>query len=283
MKKLRLACFVKLELHRIAWALVVGTAALTVLSCERSPADTIDLSGYTMTFDEDFSTLDVSANGPGTRWIAHTPWNGDFGDAVFDNPGPNGPFSISSSGLSITAHVDKKGKWHAGLLCSMSASGVGPKGFAQQYGYFEMKAKLPDGPGVWPAFWIVGAARKPASPEIDVLEYYGGFPKYFRSTEHIWTDNKDSLHLGHLMEVPRGILSSQFNTFGVLVEPDDTSYYFNRTKYWSTPTPPAFRQPMAILVNLALGGGWSIKGLKSPEVMQIQYIRVFKKKNIPGG
>ncbi len=234
-----------------------------------------------MTFDEDFSSLDVSAFGPGTRWIAHTPWNGDFGDAVFDNPGVNGPFSITSDGLSIAAHKDKNGQWHAGLLCSMSQNGVGPKGFAQQYGYFEMKAKLPDGPGVWPAFWLVGAAKTPASPEIDVMEYYGDFPKYFRSTEHIWTDNRDSLHLGHVMEVPSGILSSQFNTFGVLIEPDETSYYFNRIKYWTTPTPPEFRQPMAILVDLALGGGWSIAGLKTPQVMQVQYIRVFQRKGEP--
>jgi len=283
MNKLRFACFAELDRTRLVWALVIGMAVLPVLTYRKSQADVIDLSGYTMTFDEDFSTLDVSAEGPGTRWIAHTPWNGDFGSAVFDNPGPNGPFSLTPDVLSITAHQDKNGQWHSGLLCSMSASGVGPKGFAQQYGYFEMKAKLPAGPGVWPAFWVVGAANKPASPEIDVIEYYGDFPKYFRSNEHIWTDNRDSLHLGHQMEVPRGILSSQFNTFGVLVEPDETSYYFNRTKYWSTPTPPAFRQPLAILVNLALGGGWSIQGLESPQVMQVQYIRVYQAKKTPGG
>jgi hypothetical protein len=272
-----------LKLRRIAAVLVIGIAALTVLLSARSKADTIDLSHYTMTFDEDFATLDVSPYGPGTRWIAHTPWNGDFGDAAFDNPGPNGPFSTSPAGLSITAHQDENGQWHAGLLCSMSASGVGPKGFAQQYGYFEMKAKLPDGPGVWPAFWLVGAAKTPASPEIDVLEYYGDFTASYRSTEHIWIKNKNGLGISQVENVPRGILSSQFNTFGVSIEPDATSYYFNRVKYWTTPTPPEFRQPLAILVNLALGGGWSIKGLKSPQVMQVQYIRVFQKKAAPGG
>jgi hypothetical protein len=239
---------------------------------------TIDLSNYRLTFDETFSTLDVSAYGPNSRWIAHTPWNGDFGDAIFDNPGPGGPFTLTPNGLNITAYQDAKKQWHSGLLCSKSAQGVGPRGFAQTYGYFEMRAKLPSGPGVWPAFWLVGTLASGPAPELDVIEFYGAFPGYFRSTEHIWENNKDHLHDGHLVTVPEGILSRQFNTFGILIEPQTTTYYFNRVAYWSTPTLPAFRQPMAIIVNLALGGGWPINELRSPRVMEIQYIRAFEKK-----
>jgi len=37
-------------------------------------APALDLSQYTLTFDENFDAIDVSAWGPGTRWIARTPW-----------------------------------------------------------------------------------------------------------------------------------------------------------------------------------------------------------------
>lgn len=259
-------------------AVIAGALMLAFIPGTPAQKAKLDLSGYRLTFDENFSSLDISAYGPNTRWIAHTPWNGDFGDAVFDNPGPKGPFSIGPNGLTITAREDANGKWHSGLLCSKSASGAGPRGFAQQYGYFEMRAKLPADRGVWPAFWLVSASGKPPAPELDVIEFYGGFPSNYRSTEHVWRDNRDDLGLGHLVTVPKGILASQFNDFGILIEPDTTTFYFNRIAYWSTPTLPAFRQPMSVIVDLALGGGWPIDKLTSPQVMQVQYIRAYGKR-----
>jgi hypothetical protein len=258
--------------------LLAGLMILASISSSKAQKTTIDLSGYRLTFSENFSKLDVSAYGPATRWIAHTPWNGDFGDAVFDNPGPSGPFTVTPDGLNITASLDAHGKWHSGLLCSKSPAGVGAHGFAQQYGYFELRAKLPSGHGVWPAFWLVSAANGGDAPELDVMEFYGAFPASYRSTEHIWQNNKDSLNRSHVVNVPEGILSSQFNDFGILVEPKVTTYFFNRVAYWSTPTLPEFRQPMAVIVNLALGGGWPIKELTSPQVMEIQYIKAYQKK-----
>ncbi len=256
---------------------VFKLAGCAVVLMAAAPAEPpLDLSHFKKTFSEHFTGLDVSPDGPGTRWIAHTPWHGDFGDAAFDNPGPDGPFTTGPNGLTITAHQDKTGKWHGGLLSSAGPDGVGPHGFAQRYGYFEIKCKLPDGPGVWPAFWLVEAGQASPAPEIDVFEYYGAFPKYFRSTEHLWVKGKDGLNLSRPIEVQAGILSRQFNSFGVLIEPDQTKFYFNRKEFWTTPTPAAFRQPLAILVDLALGGGWPIKGLTSPQAMEVQYIDVYQ-------
>ncbi|MDD2875834.1 MAG: glycoside hydrolase family 16 protein [Acidiphilium sp.] len=251
-----------------------------MLDCCRGTAATLNLSGYRMTFDETFSKLDISAYGPGTQWTAHTPWNGDFGDAIFGNPGPDGPFAITPDGLTITARKGANGRWYSGLICSVDRDGPGQQGFVQRYGYFEMKAKLPTGPGTWPAFWLIGQNKSKSASEIDVIEYYGAFDRYYHSTEHVWVKGKNQLLRTYMKEVPKGILSSQFNTFGVLIEPDRTRFYFDRQEYWSTPTPPEYDQPMYILVDLALGGGWPIDHLTSPQVMDIKYVRVYQK--IPG-
>ncbi len=108
----------------------------------------MDLSQYTLTFDENFDAIDMSAWGPGTRWIAHTPWAGDFGDARFVDLQPSFPFSVSNSTLQIKARKGDDGTWQSGLIASVDADG---HGFLQQYGCFE-KAELPPGPGLWPAF-----------------------------------------------------------------------------------------------------------------------------------
>jgi len=258
----------------------LGALPPSSIAASGSPTPTaaqpLDLSGYKLTFDESFKSLDISAYGPGSAWIAHTPWNGDFGDAAFGNPGPDGPFSLNAQGLAITATQRADGKWVSGLICSVDKDGPGQHGFSQQYGYFEMKAILPSGPGTWPAFWLIGTDKSKSSSEIDVIEYYGSFPKYYHSTEHVWEGGENTLLRTKMIEVPDGSLSSGYNEFGVLITPQTTSFYLNRHEYWETPTPPEYRQPMYILANLALGGGWPIAGLTSPQVMQIAYIKVYQ-------
>jgi hypothetical protein len=60
---------------------------------------------------EDFHDISIASRIlNGKRWIAHTPWNGDFGDAVFADPGPNGPFSLKDGALQITARRDRAGR-----------------------------------------------------------------------------------------------------------------------------------------------------------------------------
>ena len=257
-----------------------GRAALACLlsaaSMGAAHSQTLDLKNYSLTFRDNFDALDISALGPGTRWTAHTPWNGDFGDAVFDDPGPAGPFSKAPNGLRITASKDASGKWHSGLISSMDKDGAGQSGFAQQYGYFEMRAKMPEGPGVWPAFWLIGTDKSKAASEIDVVEFYGVGPEYYHNWLHHFIDGKDILSKENLVKAPKGLLTGAFNNFGVLVEPDRIKFYLNREIVWDTPTPPSFHQPFYILANLALGGGWPTDKLASPAVFEIEYIAAYQ-------
>ncbi len=259
------------------WAGILAGCALLPADAASGSGQWLDLSGYRMTFDENFTTLDISARGPHTAWIAHTPWNGDFGTAAFGDPGPGGPFSLNPHGLTITARKLASGKWVSGLICSVDKDGPKHSGFAQQYGYFEMKATLPSGPGTWPAFWLVGTDKTHSAAEIDVIEYYGGFDRYFHTTEHVWVNGKNQLLRTLMSEIPAGSLSSEPNTFGVLITPEKTSFYLNRQEFWSTDTPPEYKQPMYVLADLALGGGWPVNSLASPQVMQVEYIKVFQK------
>jgi len=236
----------------------------------------LDMTQYQPSFEDHFAHHDITAHGgQGSIWIAHTPWNGDFGDDVFDDPGPHSAFSFSKEGLTITARKDATGKWHGGLICSVDRDGPGARGFSQKYGYFEMTAKLPAGAGVWPAFWLEGADKQSGTSEIDVMEYYGHAPDEYHITEHYWINGKDTLGAWHIVTVPGGILTTKYNTYGVAITPQNTIFYFNGAEVWRTPTPAEYNQPMYLLADLAIGGGWPYADLFSPRLMQIRSIRAY--------
>jgi len=264
--------------------LIAGSALVVTwyaVGQSESPPSRLDLSAFRLTFNEDFNSLDVSARGPGSRWTAHTPWNGDFGDAVFSDPVPGFPFTIQDGVLRIEAKKDPEGKWRSGLLTSQDAH---HNGFGQMFGYFEMRAKLPPGPGVWPAFWLTGNIREDASIEIDAMEYHGQFPDVFESWVHVWPkpgNESIAAHQGQTIKVPPGVtaLSEAFHRYGVLVERDWITVYLDDMPMWRTRSPPQVEQPLFILVNLALGSGFPIDQTRNPSHMYVDYIRAYARKS----
>lgn len=233
----------------------------------------LDLSGYRLTFSEEFDSLSVSAWGPNTRWIAHTPWNGDFGDARFVDPTPGFPFTIDNGVLRIEARKNDAGAWESGLLSGHDLRG---NGFAQTFGYFEARAKLPSGRGVWPAFWLMGTERQRYAVEIDVMEFYGHDPRIFHSVYHIWSmDNVyPARHVPHRQTLDFD-LTDDWHRFGVMVEPRWTTFYLDGRPYWRFETPPEFAQPLFPLINLALGSGFPITETPNPSHMFVDYVRVY--------
>lgn len=264
-------------------------APLTKRDTEKKP--TLNLDDYELVFNEDFNgPLDVSPWGPGTRWIAHTPWSGDFGDAIFMDPGiyPDFPFKIENGILRIEARKDEnfskidkwKRQWASGLLCSNDPKG---NGFSLQYGYFEMRAKLPGGVGVWPAFWLVSSydrtnkeAGKDGAIEIDVIEYYGS-PNVYHSVVHIW-EPKPHRAGGTIITTKDNEITEDFHNYGCMVTPEWIIMYFDGIEVWRVKTPPEHNKPLMILVNFALGAGWPIDKVSSPSFMYVDWIRAYAKK-----
>lgn len=277
---------------RVGSFIVDRSAPLPVADTAKAPS--LDIDGWTLTFDENFDEeLEISAWGPiggdtGLRWIAHTPWRGDFGDARFMDPGPEDLFEIRDGILVITAAKRPewaasdqwKRPWRSGLICSVDTRG---NGFAQQYGYFACRAKLPDGKGVWPAFWLASAFDRDTpgasgghSIEIDVIEYYGHAPNGYQAAMHVW-EPEPHRGSGNSIWTKERECSSGFHDYGVLVEEELTTFYFDGIEVWQVPTPESHKHPLMLLVNLALGSGWPIDETPNPCQMEVDWVRVWAK------
>ncbi|MBB6224625.1 glycoside hydrolase family 16 protein [Rhizobium leguminosarum] len=261
------------------WLRLLVVLGLGALPGQPSVAqEPLNIDAYQLTFDESFDSLDVSAWGEkSSRWIAHTPWNGDFGDARFTDPAPGFPFTTDQGILKIEARKEADGTWRSGLLSSVNPKG---EGFSQQFGYFEARMKLPPGKGVWPAFWLIGLDRSKYTAEIDVLEYYGRAPYEFSMGFHIWRQSQGGQNStgGYWKTVEDGILNSEYHTYGVDIQADKTTFYLDRQYLWSFDTPKEFHMPFYPLVNLALGSGWPIDETPNPSILLVDYIHVYKRK-----
>lgn len=247
------------------------------MSCGLPTPGNLNLSNYRLVFEEDFSKLDVSGYGPGSRWIAHTPWYGDFGQARFVDPRSDFPFNRARGKFRIEMRKLPKGVWESGLLSTVDPKG---QGFAQQYGYFEIRTKLPAGPGVWPAFWLNTVPAPNASDpsvEIDVFEHYGKYPGVFLSTISVWTKPGQPRPMPQQFteRVRPGTLYSDYHRYGVEVTPQWCVFYFDGVEYWRARTPTELKHPLMILVDLGLGGGWPIEGAPNPAYMYVDYVRAY--------
>ncbi|MGO4133695.1 glycoside hydrolase family 16 protein [Rhizobium brockwellii] len=263
-----------------------GLGLLVVLAMGALPGqpsvaqEPLNINAYQLTFEENFDSLDVSTWGEnGSRWIAHTPWNGDFGDARFTDPAPGFPFTTDQGILKIEARKGADGTWRSGLLSSVNPKG---EGFSQQFGYFEARMKLPPGKGVWPAFWLIGLDRTKYTAEIDVLEYYGRAPYEFSMGFHIWRQSQGGENTtgGNWKTVPEGSLNNEYHTYGVDIQADKTSFYLDRQFIWSFDTPKEFHMRFYPLVNLALGSGWPIDETPNPSILLVDYIHVYQRKPV---
>lgn len=240
----------------------------------------LDLSDYTMTFNDEFKDLSVGVDDPSKRWSTAT--KGQFGDAQFVPQQDGFPFSIvqdvlpQKSVLRIEA-AKRNGRWQSGIMSSCTPKG---EGFTQKFGYFEIRAKFPNIIGMWPGFWMLGKPRLAApntiDPEIDVVEWYGQLPNVVHQTTHDWYPDGRHTAMGDTICAPG--LTEEFHTYGVMIDEEELTYYFDGTATQTIKAPETVKVPMYMIVNLAMGGGWPIDKTTSPGYMYVDHIRAYSKK-----
>ncbi|MFC0685479.1 family 16 glycosylhydrolase [Novosphingobium clariflavum] len=251
----------------------------------------LDTAKLKLSFSDDFNSLSLYSQGGtwrteyghgGTGTIASHTLAGEseiYMDPEWAGTGskPLGvnPFSIDSGVLTITAaptsaevlpYVDGH-TYTSGLLTSKFT-------FSQQYGYFEIRAKLPDGAGMWPAFWLL-PTDSTWPPELDVFEMLGNDPNVVYLTTH-GIDGSANTSVQDRVVVD----TSQFHTYGVDWNSDRVIYYIDGVAVAEQPTPAVMNKEMYLLMNLAVGGSGSWGGGPDAQTgtgkMQIDYVKAYR-------
>jgi len=182
------------------------------------------------------------------------------------------PFSVEDGILTITAAPGKNPvglPFNSGILTTR-------RSFRQLYGYFELRARLPAGAGLWPAFWLLpDNGRWP--PEIDVLEQLGNMP----ATIYVGTHSAaGGPNVATTTAVSVADTSDGFHVYGLEWEDSHIAWYFDGRLVYRIPTPADLHVPMYLVLNLAVGGSGSWPGPPTeqtvfPAKFRIDYVRAY--------
>jgi beta-glucanase (GH16 family) len=164
------------------------------------------------------------------------------------------------------------------------------------YGRIEMRAKLPTGGGIWPAFWMMPEADVyggwAASGEIDIMEAANATTSV-GGTIHYGGTYPNNTSSGGSYSIGGANFASAFHVYAVEWTPDTlrwsvdgVTYFTSTSAQWYSAGAPGnlrapFDQAFYILLNLAVGGNYT--GCTSarcvtaalPQQYLVDYVRVY--------
>lgn len=158
------------------------------------------------------------------------------------------------------------------------------------YAKFEIKAKMPSGPGTWAAIWFMPTNADSVWPndgEIDLVEYLGVLPDRILSS--FQTQNSNWMR-GNAISILKEVTNAEnaFHVYTMVWQEDGISMAVDGVPFLVSLNPHStigdwpFTQPFNLILNLALGGyGGPIDETIFPQRLEIAYVRVYVPEKIP--
>lgn len=269
------------------------------------------LPGWSLVWSDEFDGPDGSpvdpakwahdvGDGSSTKqgvWSPGAGWGNDELEYYTDGTantvvqGGNLVITAAQGGASYTCHYYDASPAYAPGPCKYTSGRIRSQGlFEHTYGRYEIRAQLPSGPGLWPAFWMMGndIATKnwPACGEIDVMENVGIEPAVNHGSIHATSYSDTGLTATYTL--PGGAaLSDAFHVYAVEWDPASIKWYVDDTLYETQTTTTAkndwpFAHPFFLILNVAVSssssgswGGAPTAATHFPQTLKVDYVRVY--------
>lgn len=159
--------------------------------------------------------------------------------------------------------------------------------FTQKYGRFEARLRTPYGPGLWPAFWMLGSNIEtvswPQCGEIDIMELRGQEPHIVHGSLH-GPGYSSGAAITKKYALSDGRFDTEFHVYAIEWDADKIDFFvddfaYQRIERAQTPGPWVYDQPFFILLNVAVGGtfvGFPTPATPFPQRMIVDYVRVYE-------
>jgi beta-glucanase (GH16 family) len=184
-----------------------------------------------------------------------------------------------------------------------------------KYGRFEIRAKLPQGQGTWPAIWMLPTdwvyGPWAGSGEIDIMEAVNlhvitankSPESAVHGTLHYGKQSPNNVYTGQGYHLPNELNPADaFHVYALEWQQDEIRWYVDdvhfatqRSSGWysqyidgngdlvNAPDDAPFNQRFHMLLNLAVGGAWAANVNKTgidesifPQSMLVDYVRVYE-------
>ena len=233
---------------------------------------------FTLVWSDEFNANEIEQQ----NWTHEMGNNNGWGNQELEDYTDKSENSrIENGKLVITALENTPGNYTSARMITKDKQEF-------KYGRIDIRAKLPQGQGIWPAIWMLGAnfddVGWPKCGEVDIMELVGHIPNEVHGTVHY--DNGSGWEMnGTGTRIPEpSTFADEFHVFSILWERDQIKWYVDYKKFHEItqgmigPTYP-FNKSFFFILNVAVGGiwpGYPDETTVFPQQMTIDYVRVFQ-------
>src|SRR5574344_2739334 len=236
---------------------------------------------YTLAWSDEFNGTSLNTS----NWVYETGAGGWGNSELEYYTSRSDNVSVSSGALAITAKKESYGgsQWTSARIKTEVLKDV-------TYGKIAARNKMPQGTGLWPAFWMLGSnigpVTWPSCGEIDIMEHVNsaanvvGTAHWDNNGHASWGCPTDSNYWNNF-----SVDVTQYHVYSVEWTATAINWYVDGKQYMamditnSTGSTEEFHKSFFILLNLAVGGNWPgnpDSTTPSSNTMYVDYVRVYQ-------
>lgn len=267
------------KIYKYSFILFILTATLSC-SSTKDKTDTSNQKKWKLIWEDDFKKDDFLDP---EKWNVIERNTADWGNYMSDH---KDCIWIKDGKLILRGIVNDNRSKDTVLYLT---GGVNTKGkFAYQYGKVEIKAKLENAKGAWPAMWMLANKPKygkyPRNGEIDLMEHLNDEKQIYQTVHSYYTlELKKDKTPPHYATT--NVDTEKYNIYGMEWFPDKLVFTLNGKESFvyprlidADPTQWPFDQPFYVMIDIQLGGSWvgEVDPKDLPVQMIVDWVKIYQ-------